>query len=156
MWVPSRQAAHAALNLFARTTSRLACRPLISMLSTTITQYNRVTSVRSRFGFQGFHSNLVCRSDCDFGEPCEYSECREAARKPICQKCNVGTTSVVSGRSSYDRKLIRSIDFTSYCKRCWQPTSLRAEEAPQYEKKSCTTKPGWHGVIKRWRSCLLE
>ncbi|KAK3493469.1 hypothetical protein B0T13DRAFT_476703 [Neurospora crassa] len=65
-----------------------------------------------------FTPSAVCRPSCDWGSLCDSSECREMARKPICEICRINPTVHTSGEWGYDRKGISSLTFTSFCEEC--------------------------------------
>ena len=69
---------------------------------------------------RSFHANAICRSNCDFGGPCDCSECREISRRPLCDICKVNSTAYQSARPVHDRKGgTPSYHVTSLCEQCW-------------------------------------
>ncbi|KAL0471196.1 hypothetical protein QR685DRAFT_525717 [Neurospora intermedia] len=74
---------------------------------------------------QTFHTSAVCRPNCDWGRPCDCSECMETARKPICEICKVKPTVHTSAALGRDRKGISGYTFTSVCEEC---SAKRQEE----------------------------
>ncbi|KAF2118665.1 hypothetical protein BDV96DRAFT_596514 [Lophiotrema nucula] len=67
-------------------------------------------------------------SNSDSGGPCDCTACREAARKPMCEICEIRpTTSSISG-TSYDRKGIRYMKFTSFRDPCLEKHEAEAIE----------------------------
>jgi hypothetical protein len=69
---------------------------------------------------RSFHINPSYRSSCDFGSPCNYTECTENAKRPICEVCEVHPTVNQSSELSRDCKGISSYSFTSFCEQCWE------------------------------------
>lgn len=67
-----------------------------------------------------FHSYPPHRSNCDFGSPCNCTECTENAKKPICEVCKIEPPVNQSSELSRDRKGILSYTFTSSCEQCWE------------------------------------
>lgn len=86
--------------------------------SNTVTKY--VPILKRSLVLRTFHSSRIDYSNCDFGSPCDCSECMQDQRKPICEICSVHPTIHQSSGDSYDRKGIRSYSFTSLCEQCWQ------------------------------------
>ncbi|KAK3947969.1 hypothetical protein QBC32DRAFT_69541 [Pseudoneurospora amorphoporcata] len=75
-----------------------------------------------------FHASAVCRPNCDWGRPCNCSECREAAREPICEICKVNSTAYQSESLGRDRKGVLGYHFTSFCGECWAKREQKIRE----------------------------
>ena len=69
---------------------------------------------------RSFHTNLSYRSNCDFGSPCNCTECTENTKRPICEVCEVHPAVNQSSERFSDRKGISSYTFTSFCEQCWR------------------------------------
>jgi len=69
---------------------------------------------------RAFHVNPLYRSNCDFGSPCNCTECTENAKRSICEVCQVRPAVNQSSELSRDRKGISSYTFTSFCEQCWE------------------------------------
>ncbi|EGZ71027.1 hypothetical protein NEUTE2DRAFT_92943 [Neurospora tetrasperma FGSC 2509] len=84
---------------------------------------------------QTFHTSAVCRSNCDWGRPCDCSECREMFREPICEICKINPTVHISAEWGRDRKGIASYTFTSFCKECLDKKQEEYRVREETEKK---------------------
>jgi hypothetical protein len=102
---------------------------LLSLVATK--SYNRVTrhviSLTPSIVARSFHTNLSCRSNCDFGSPCNCTECTENAKRPICEVCEVRPTVNQSSKWSRDRKGISYYAFTSFCEQCYTEENRKRE-----------------------------
>jgi hypothetical protein len=72
------------------------------------------------FNIRPFHTPSSYRSNCDFGSPCQCSDCMEDARKPICEICKIFSTAHQSSKYGRDRKGVGGYTFTSFCEQCWK------------------------------------
>lgn len=75
-----------------------------------------------------FHTTPPRSSNCDFGSPCDCSECREDARRPACEICRVRPTTNQSAERFTDRKGVSGYSFTSFCDICWDKHLEHEEE----------------------------
>lgn len=95
---------------------------VLSLIATK--NYNKVTrhvvSLKPSIVARRFHVIPLYRSNCGFGSPCNCTECREDARRPVCEVCQVLPTVNQSSELSSDRKGISSYTFTSFCEQCWE------------------------------------
>ena len=95
--------------------------------SNTVTNY--VLFLKRSLVLRPFHSSRIDYSNCDFGSPCDCSECMQNQRKPICEICSVHPTVHQPSKKSYDRKGTRSYSFTSVCEQCWQKRERARRES---------------------------
>ncbi|KAH6635816.1 hypothetical protein F5144DRAFT_486627 [Chaetomium tenue] len=97
-------------------------------------------SPRSNFIPRWFHASAPGRSSCDFGGPCDCSECRESARRPFCDICKVNPTVHQSADSTHDRKGMRGYNFTSFCGPCWERREEQEKQRRQAKERSLATR----------------
>lgn len=76
-----------------------------------LTKYYQAPSVLCRFKpsllhqcIRSFHVSSLKASSCDFGSPCDYSDCRQTARKPICEVCGISPTAHQHAEYTKNRK----------------------------------------------------
>lgn len=97
-------------------------RMVLSLIATKI--YNRVTrhvvALKPSIVARSFHISPSYHSNCDFGSPCDCTECRENAQRSFCEVCQVRPAVNQSSELSRDRKGISSYTFTSFCEQCWE------------------------------------
>ena len=95
---------------------------LLSLVATK--SHNKVTrhviSLTPSIVAGSFHTNLSYRSNCDFGSPCNCTECTENAKRTICEVCEVRPAVNQSSERFSDRKGISSYTFTSFCEQRWR------------------------------------
>ncbi|KAF1957430.1 hypothetical protein CC80DRAFT_547336 [Byssothecium circinans] len=103
-------------------------RPCLSLVAT------KGTSKVPKHIARSFHINPSYHSNCDFGSPCDCSECREATKRPICEICRVRPTANQSREQFYDRKGLSGYTFTSFCDLCWK-VHLEKERKGGQEKQ---------------------
>ena len=58
----------------------------------------------------------------------------QAAKKPICEICEVSPTAHQSFKNSYDRKCLGPYSFPSFCDQCWKKHK-EAERKKEERKK---------------------
>lgn len=87
-------------------------------------------SVVVRFFY--FYSSY--RSNCDFGGPCNCTECMGIAKRPICEVCKVDPTVNQSSELYCDRKGTSSYNFTSFCEQCWEKY-IKEKKKREWEKE---------------------
>ncbi|KAI9767365.1 MAG: hypothetical protein M1840_005775 [Geoglossum simile] len=83
---------------------------------------------------RSFHINPSYRSNCDFGSPCNCTECTENTKRPICEVCRIRPTVNQSSEPSRDRKGISSYTFTSSCEQCLEYTEGEREREREKER----------------------
>lgn len=76
---------------------------------------------------RSFHTNLSYRSNCDFGSPCNCTECTENTKRPICEVCEVHPAVNQSSERSRDRMGISYYAFTSFCEQCYTEENRKRE-----------------------------
>ncbi|KAK0673606.1 hypothetical protein QBC41DRAFT_115472 [Cercophora samala] len=96
---------------------------------TTPTTLSTTTFLRS------FQHSVPQGRNCDWGRPCDCSECYEDYKRPICDICSVNPTAHQNATFSIDRKNIPYYSFTSYCEECWAAERSKAREEKRPEKE---------------------
>ena len=84
---------------------------------------------------RSFHSAPICYSSCDFGGPCNCSECMQDQWKPICEVCKARPTVHQSSEYSIDRKGLGGYIFTSLCEECRQENETARRESEERERQ---------------------
>ncbi|EPE36459.1 urea active transporter [Glarea lozoyensis ATCC 20868] len=91
----------------------------------------RVATIQPNIRTRAFHEGLAFRSACDFGRPCDCSECSNVRRKPICEVCHILPTAHQSSIYTWDRKGVPGYNLRSYCEDCWTKYQTRLHEDEQ-------------------------
>src|SRR5215471_6919053 len=86
--------------------------------------FMKVTSeqlhIRHLFPSCSIHgSPMLHQPNCDWGRPCNCSECRENNTREICDVCHEGHTIHLDVVYDTDRKGVPFNSFTNYCSVCW-------------------------------------
>jgi hypothetical protein len=134
----------------ARPTTMLR-RTVLSLIATK--NYNKVTrhvvSLKPSIVARRFHAIPPYRSNRDFGSPCNCTQCREDARRPVCEVCQVQSTVNQSSELSRDRKGVSSYTFTSFCEQCWEKyTGEKRKREQEIEQTLASRKKKMDEMMK--------
>ena len=123
---------------------RFTHRSIATKDSNTVTKY--VPFLKRSLVLRPFHSSRISHSSCDFSSPCTCPECRQAARKPICEICRVHPTVHQSSEYEVDRKGVGGYSFTSLCEQCRNVK----ERAEREKRRRSRFRPG---TRREWLAC---
>jgi hypothetical protein len=99
-----------------------------------------VVSLKPSIVTKSFHNNPSYRSNCDFGSPCNYTECTENGKRPICEVCKVRAAVNQSSELSRYRKGSSSYTFTSFCEWCWEKYTEEKRKREREEEQTLTLR----------------
>jgi hypothetical protein len=77
-----------------------------------------------RLSWKSFSIQTAIWTNCDFGSPCNCSECRDAMKKPACEIYQVHPTAYQTSNYYHDRKGIPSYSFFSFCEQCYEKATM--------------------------------
>ena len=69
---------------------------------------------------RSFRTSSLVQRNCDIGSPCLCSELKDAARKPVCEVCNVRPTEHQTSEYTDDREGAPHYKFKSFCGECFR------------------------------------
>ncbi|KAK0117505.1 hypothetical protein ONS95_011845 [Cadophora gregata] len=111
-----------------------------------------VFSLKPSIVARQFHVIPPYRSSCDFGGPCDCSECRADRRRSICDICDIRPAVEQSYEWSRDRKGISGYSSTSFCEQCWEDEQRRQKkEEQEMKRKRASRKKSWDEMMRRVR-----
>jgi len=99
-----------------------------------------VVSLKPSIVSRSFHINPSYRSNCDFGSPCNCTECRRDAKRLVCDVCEVRPAVNQSSELSRDRKGISSYTFTSFCEQCFERYTERKRKREREKEQTLASR----------------
>jgi hypothetical protein len=87
-----------------------------------------------------FHVISSQHSSCDWGSPCNCSECMRNAWRPVCDICKARPTVNQSSALASDRKGVSSYDITCFCEQCWEKYAQRKREQRLEEEQKLASR----------------
>jgi hypothetical protein len=99
-----------------------------------------VVSLKPSIVSRSFHINSSYCSNCDFGSPCNCTECRGDTKRLVCDVCEVRPAVNQSSKLSRDRKGISSYTFTSFCEQCFERYTERKRKTERKKEQTLASR----------------
>lgn len=98
---------------------------------------------------RAFHVNPSYRSNCDFGSPCNCTECTENAKRSVCEVYQVRPAVITLPNFLAIARVSLSYTFTSFCEQCWEKyTADKRRREREIEQTLASRKEKMDNMMK--------